>query len=75
MIKVYIGTNTDRNEVIVNENNSLKEILDANDINYNYGTIQVDGAIISMSKINDKISSLGAEDGSYILVVAKADNA
>ena len=75
MIKVTIGTNTNRKNVNVDPNRTIKSVLDENDINYITGTLHLDGATLQPGEINKTFADFGITDSCYLISVVKADNA
>lgn len=75
MIKVTVGNNLSRKSVIVPETSTLREILEANEINYNTGMTSLDGASLAPGDIDKTFSDFGIAEKCYLLNVVKADNA
>ena len=72
MIKVTIGTNTDRTEKIVNENKILSEFLTENRIGTNT-QIFLDGNPISREMYSKTLTEVGINDGAFLIAVVKQD--
>lgn len=75
MIKVTIGTNTNRRSVNVDPNRTIKSVLDEQGINYTTGTLHLDGATLQPGEINKTFADFGITDSCYLIAVVKADNA
>ena len=80
MIKVTIGNNVKHEDVIVDENLTLREVLENNGIDYSVGTMNLDGSSVKPGGLNSTFKELGydgTEDHNrcYLLNVVKADNA
>lgn len=75
MIKVTIGTNTNRKAVNVDPNRTIKSVLDEQDVNYATGILQLDGATLQPGEINKSFADFGITDSCYLISVVKADNA
>ena len=75
MIKVTIGTNTNRKAVNVDPNRTIKSVLDEQAINYTTGTLHLDGATLQPGEINKTFADFGITDSCYLIAVVKADNA
>jgi hypothetical protein len=75
MIKVTIGTNTNRKAVNVDPNRTIKSVLDEQGINYTTGTLHLDGATLQPGEINKTFADFGITDSCYLISVVKADNA
>jgi hypothetical protein len=75
MISITIGTNTSRKRVVVDPNTTLREILQANEVNTGVGTITMDGIPLSASDLGKTLTELNVTENAFIISVAKADNA
>ena len=75
MIKVTVGNNLSRKTVIVSETSTLREILEANEVNYNTGMTSLDGATLAPGDIDKTFADFGITEKCYLLNVVKADNA
>lgn len=75
MLRINIGTNTNRNQVFVNENDTIKQALEANNVNYRGCTINLDGIPITASELNSTFADMHVSDDSYLIAVVKTDNA
>lgn len=75
MIKVTVGNNLSRKAVIVPETSTLREILEANEVNYNTGMTSLDGATLAPGDIDKTFADFGITEKCYLLNVVKADNA
>lgn len=75
MIKVTLGNNIDRKSVIVDENKTLKAVLEDNGVDYSRGTMHLDGASLNAGELNKTFAQLGITDKCYLLSVTKTDNA
>lgn len=75
MIKVTVGNNLSRKSVIVPETSTLREILEANEVNYNTGMTSLDGATLAPGDIDKTFADFGVTEKCYLLNVVKADNA
>lgn len=75
MIKVTLGNNIDRKSVIVDENKTLKAVLEDNGVDYSRGTMHLDGASLGAGELNKTFAQLGITDKCYLLSVTKTDNA
>lgn len=75
MIKVTVGNNVKRESVIVNENTTLRAVLEDNGIDYTSGTLHLDGSSLKPGEIDKTFADLGITEKCYLLNVVKADNA
>jgi len=75
MIRVTIGTNTNRKAVNIDPNRTIKSVLDEHEVNYTTGTLHLDGATLQPGEINKTFADFGITDSCYLISVVKADNA
>lgn len=75
MIKVTVGNNVNRESVIVDENTTLRTVLEDNGIDYTSGTMHLDGSSLKPGEIDKTFADLGITEKCYLLNVVKADNA
>lgn len=75
MIKVTVGNNLSRKAVIVPETSTLREILEAYEVNYGTGMTSLDGATLAPGDIDKTFADFGITEKCYLLNVVKADNA
>ena len=72
MIQVTIGTNTTRNKIIVDENKTVKETLESNDIDYSKATIHLDGAPLSAAEMQSTFAALNVTESCFLTSVVKS---
>lgn len=75
MIKVTVGNNVKRESVIVDENTTLRTVLEDNGIDYTSGNMHLDGSSLKPGEIDKTFADLGITEKCYLLNVVKADNA
>lgn len=75
MIRVTIGTNTDRTPVILDPNTSLKKALEDNQVNLAVSSITLDGATLKPGDINKTFSEMGITENCFLIACAKVENA
>jgi hypothetical protein len=75
MISVTLGTNTTRSTVLVNPDQTLRKVLDENQINYAVADVRLDGMSLRPSDMDKTFAAMGITDKCYLLAVVKADNA
>ena len=75
MIKVTVGNNVERNSVIVDENVTLKSVLEQVEFDYSRTSMNLDGTTLKAGDLNKTFADFGITDSCYLLAVAKADNA
>jgi len=75
MIKLVIGTNVKKDTKFVNENNTLRQELEAAHIDYTRGSVNLDGVTLVPADLDKTFAQHGIKDKCYLLQVIKADNA
>lgn len=75
MIKVTVGNNVKRESVIIDENTTLRAVLEDNGIDYTSGTMHLDGSSLKPGELDKTFADLGITEKCYLLNVVKADNA
>lgn len=75
MFELIIGTNTSRNKVICDLNSTLREALEAADIDYSVGSIHLDGASLQPGDIDRTFADMGITTTARLVQVVKGDAA
>lgn len=75
MIRATIGNNVSRQNIIIDENTTLKAALEQAGVDYTRGSITLDGATVPAGGLNKTFADYGVTESCYLLNVAKADNA
>lgn len=75
MIKVTVGNNVKRSSVIVDEQTTLRSVLEANEIDYTRGTMHLDGSTLQPGDLDKSFYDMGIREKCFLLNVVKADNA
>lgn len=75
MITIKVGTNLNRNAVLVNTNKTLREVLTENNINYATTTVFVDGVNLQVGQMDKTLEELNIGEGAYIIAAQKTENA
>lgn len=77
MINLSVRTTTERKTVIVNKEDTVKQILADAEIDAAGKTFQLNGTPLSATDLVASLEALGVEDGSSAMLVAavKADSA
>lgn len=73
MIKVWLGNNNERTNVIVDESRTLRSVLEENNIDYARTSLHLDGASLAPGDINKTFASFNVGEQCYLLGVVKAD--
>lgn len=75
MIKVILRNNVGKVETIVDENSTLRTVLEDNEVNYTSGVTSLDGASLRPGDLDKTFADFGITDKCWLLNVVKADNA
>lgn len=75
MIKVTIGSNARREQVIIDENTTLRDALEQNEVDYTTGVMHLDGAPLRPGDLDKTFAEHGITEKCWLLGVVKADNA
>ena len=75
MIKVFVGNNVNRKAVLVDENSTLRKVLEDNNIDYSIGMTTLDGATLGAGELDKSFEEFGITEQCYLLNTAKAVNA
>lgn len=73
MIKVTIGTNTNRKEIIIDPARTLKSVLEENGIDYTAGGIFLDGLTVAGGELNKSFTEHGISEDCILISVVKGD--
>lgn len=73
MIKVIIGTNTNRKQITVDPSRTLKDVLDENSIDYSRGGIHLDGLAVGGEGLNKSFTEHGINEDCILIAVVKGD--
>ena len=75
MIKVVTGNNVQRRSTIVDSSTTLRQVLDAAQIDYTRGSMHLDGAPLQPGDLDKTFAQFGITEQCYLLNVVKTDNA
>ena len=77
MIKMTIGTSTERKSILVEATQPLNEILRDNNVSTNGVALHLNGDLIPGVDADSTLEELGVEDGTECMLIAvvKADSA
>lgn len=75
MIKVYVGTNTSRNELVIPATTSLRAALEQAGVNYSEGMATIDGSPLRPGDMDKSFAELGITSKCFLVIAAKHDNA
>ena len=77
MVRLTIGTNTQRKVVVVEHDASLGQILEDNDVSIAGAALHLNGTLIPGVDVDSTLAELGIADNSNAMLIAvvKADSA
>lgn len=75
MLKITVGTNTNRKTVMVTEDTTLRQCLEENDINYSTGQTSLDGCVLQPGDMDKTFAAMNVTEKAYLVTVAKMENA
>ena len=75
MVRVTVGSNLERKNVIVAESTTLRQILEDAEIDYSRGNFQLDGATLRPGDMDKTLADFGIKEACFLIGVAKMDNA
>lgn len=75
MLKITVGTNTNRKTVMVTEDTTLRQCLEENDINYATGQTSLDGYVLQPGDMDKTFAAMNVTEKAYLVCVQKMDNA
>lgn len=75
MIQVRIVTNTQRKTIATDENNTIRDVLEANEVNYANAPVYIDGAPLQVGDHDKSFAELGITEKCMLTSVVKTENA
>lgn len=75
MIKVTIGNNLKRENLILDANTTLRAACEQAELDYSIGVLNLDGASLRPGDLDKTFAELGITEKCFLLSVVKADNA
>jgi hypothetical protein len=75
MIKVIVGTTTQRNEKNYSAGTSIRTILEDNAVDYSVAQIMLDGASLKPGDMDRTLADLNITEKCMLIAVVKASNA
>ena len=75
MIQVKLSTNTERKTVTVDEETTIREILEDNNVDYSRTPIYLDGAPLAEGSMDKSLSEFNIVDHCMLTAIVKTDNA
>lgn len=75
MIQIRLVTNAQRKTIATDENNTIRDVLDANEINYTNAPVYIDGAPLGIGDHDKTFAELGITEKCMLTSVVKTENA
>lgn len=75
MIQIRIVTNAQRKTIATDENSTVREVLEANDVNYDVAPVFIDGAPLGVGDHDKTFAELGITEKCMLTSVVKTENA
>lgn len=75
MIKVIVGTTTQRNEKNYTAGTTIRTILEDNAIDYSVAQVMLDGASLNAGDMDKTLSDMNITEKCMLIAVVKAANA
>ena len=73
MIKVIVGNNLKRKEVIVEDSTTIKQVLEDAEVDYSTGATHLQGSTLQPGDFDKTFQELGVREQCYLINVVKAD--
>lgn len=75
MIQIRISTNDIRKTIIVDENSTIRQVLENNDINYATTAVLLDGGTINPGQFDQTFKEFNISEKCILSTVVKTNNA
>lgn len=75
MVQVKIVTNAIRKTIATDENNTIRDVLEANEVNYANAPVYIDGAPLNIGDHDKTFNELGIKEKCMLTAVVKTENA
>lgn len=75
MIRVIVGTTTQRNEKNYASSTTIRSILEDNAIDYSVSQLMLDGASLKAGDMDKTLADFNIREKCMLIAVVKADNA
>lgn len=75
MVQIKIVTNSVRKTIITDANSTVRQVLDANEINYAIAPVYIDGAPLNVGDHDKTFNDLGIIEKCLLTAVVKTENA
>lgn len=75
MIRVTVGNNVNRENVTVNNETTLRALLEQQGIDYSRGSCTLDGSTLKAGDLDKTFADFGITEKAFLMQIVKADNA
>jgi len=75
MVQIKIVANNSRKTILTDENNTVRQVLDANEINYAVAPVYIDGAPLGVGDHDKSFAELGITEKCLLTAIVKTQNA
>ena len=75
MIEIKIVTNTTRKTILTDENSTVRDVLENNNVNYANAPVYIDGAPLGVGDHDKTFTALGITEKCMLTAVVKTENA
>jgi hypothetical protein len=75
MIQIKIVTNAVRKTIATDENSTVRQVLEANEVNYENAPVYIDGAPLNIGDHDKSFAQLGITEKCMLTSVVKTENA
>ena len=75
MIEIKIVTNTSRKTILTDENKTVRDVLENNNVNYANAPVYIDGAPLAIGEHDKTFTELGITEKCILTAVVKTENA
>ena len=74
MIKIIVGTNTNKKTLIVEPTRTLRSVLEEAETDYTTGSLHLDGATLKPGDLDKTFADFGITEKCYLINVVKSDS-
>ena len=75
MIQIKIVANNARKTILTDENNTVRQVLEANEINYDVAPVYIDGSPLRVGDHDKSFAELGITEKCLLTAIVKTQNA
>lgn len=75
MITVKVGSNLDRKTIMVQDDTTIRKVLEDNDVNYGTAQVHIDGSVLGPGDMDKTFAQVGITTSCFLVAVVKTSNA